>query len=70
MALPQKATNGSDDEKLTVGQVAKMYGVSDETVRRWCKKGAIAFVMVGPFRLKRITRSEAERHLKKVDGAN
>lgn len=59
----------ASDTLLTTAQVATMYGVSDETVRRWCKKGAIAFKMVGPYRLKRITLAEAQRHLKSSDAA-
>lgn len=54
---------------LSTHDVARRYGVSDETVRRWCRKGIIAYVMVGPYRMKRIAKSEAERHFQSVDGA-
>jgi excisionase family DNA binding protein len=57
------------DELLSIAQVAKMYGVSDETVRRWTRKGVISYVMVGPFKLKRIPKEEAARHFRSVEGA-
>jgi len=56
-------THGQPDELLSVGDVAHLYGVSDETVRRWCRKGIIAYVMVGPFRLKRIARVDVEHRV-------
>jgi excisionase family DNA binding protein len=61
MAKTPAKTNGSED-LLSTADVAAQYGVSDETVRRWIRKGVIAYVMVGPFRLKRIPRSEADKH--------
>jgi excisionase family DNA binding protein len=57
-----KTQPASDKDLLSTADVAAQYGVSDETVRRWIRKGVIAYVMVGPFRLKRIPRSEADRH--------
>jgi excisionase family DNA binding protein len=59
----------SPGELLTTGQVAALYGVSEQTVRLWIRKQIIGYVMVGPYRLKRIPRAEAERHLVPVDGA-
>jgi len=50
------------DPLLTCRDVAKAYGVNVETVRRWVRKGVIAVVLVGPYRLVRIRRSEAEKH--------
>jgi excisionase family DNA binding protein len=47
---------------LTVAEVAQTYHVSDETVRRWIRKGILGYVMVGPFRVRRIPRQEAEKH--------
>lgn len=60
--------HGDMDELLSVSDVARRYGVSSETVRRWIRKGIIAYVMVGPFRLKRIQRVEADRHFTPVKG--
>lgn len=60
-AQPNKRDDG---ELLSIAAVAKLYGVSDETVRRWCRKGIIEYKIVGPFRAKRITRAEADKHLK------
>lgn len=54
---------------LSTADVAKLYGVSEETVRRWVRKGVIAYKQVGPFRLTRITLEEAKKHLKDVQGA-
>jgi excisionase family DNA binding protein len=46
------------EELLTMGHVSAMLQVSEETVRRWVRKKLIAYELVGPFRLKRIRRSE------------
>jgi excisionase family DNA binding protein len=57
-------------ELLTVMEVAQTYHVSDDTVRRWMRKGIIGYVMVGPFRVKRIPKVEAEKHFTPVPGAD
>lgn len=45
----------SELERLyTVQEVAHAYHVSEETIRRWIKRGDIKYVPVGPFRLKRL----------------
>jgi excisionase family DNA binding protein len=42
------------EQTFTVREVAAAYHVSEETIRRWIKRGDIKYVAVGPFRLKRI----------------
>lgn len=42
---------------LSTRDVARRYGVSEETVRRWCRKGIIPYKQIGPFRLRRICAS-------------
>lgn len=70
MAAINKSASAAPPERLlTMSEVAQSYHVSDETVRRWVRKGIIGYVMVGPFRLKRIPESEANRHFASVDGA-
>jgi excisionase family DNA binding protein len=52
----------TDNELLTCQEVARLYHVHVETIRRWIRKGVITVVRVGPYRLVRIQRSEAQRH--------
>lgn len=62
MTLPDEG------ELLTIGQVAKSYGVSEETIRRWVRKGVISCIHLGPYRLVRIRRKEAEKYLAGAGG--
>lgn len=57
MTLPEEG------DLLTIGQVARSYGVSEETIRRWVRKQVLGCVHVGPFRLRRILREEAEKYV-------
>lgn len=54
-------------ELLSTADVARLYGVTPQTIRLWIRKGIIAYVEVGNSRLRRrktirIERTEAERH--------
>lgn len=57
----------ADTELLTIPEVAARWKVGYETVRRWCLKGAIAVVRVGPHSAIRIPRSEVERYEQRED---
>lgn len=45
---------------MTMAQVCAEYQISEETVRRWIREQRIPFVMIGPFRMKRIDRAALE----------
>lgn len=62
--MDDKPVTKERDELLTIGTVASMYGVSEETVRRWMRKGAIRYVAVGPHNARRVPKSEADRMLR------
>jgi len=58
-------------ELLSTADVARMYGVTPQTIRLWIRKGILAYVEVGNTHLRRrkvirIERDEAEKHLKSV----
>ena len=67
MAVTQPQTR---DPLLTCREVADLYAVHVKTVRRWVRKGIIAVVLVGPYRLVRIRKSEAARHFRNVPGVS
>ena len=46
---------------FTITEVAQYYGVCDETVRRWIRRKALDYVLVGPAPLRRIPREAVER---------
>lgn len=46
---------------LTVAEVAQEYGVSDETVRRWIRTGAVNYQLVTGQRVRLIKKSEIEK---------
>jgi excisionase family DNA binding protein len=60
------AAGDDHDRLLTTSDVARLYGVSDETVRRWIRKGVIPFTQVGPYRSKRIRLSDAKQLMTEV----
>ena len=53
---------------MTVDQVARCYGVTAETVRRWIRKGVMSYKLVGPYKLKRISKLEVAKYFKSVPG--
>jgi len=60
-----------DKDMLSTGDVARLYGVSAMTIRRWIKLGLIEYVEVGNTHLRRrrtirISKEEAEKHFKTV----
>ena len=58
---------GSD--LLSTRDVARMYGVSTSTIRRWIKLGILGYTIVGSNRVRRtirIPRAEADKHFKPV----
>jgi excisionase family DNA binding protein len=52
------------EQLFTVREIADEYRVSEETVRRWVKRGDIAYTAVGPFRLKRIKMADVAKEVK------
>ena len=60
----------TNPELLTCNEVAALYRVSVRTVKRWVRKGVIGVVYVGPYHAVRITRDEADRHFRRVPGAD
>jgi hypothetical protein len=45
----------SDNDKLfTVAQIVALTGYSEESIRRWIRKGALAVERVGPYRRVRV----------------
>ncbi len=60
----------SEDELLTVAEVAERLKVGRETVRRWLKQGRLHGMMIGGTKAGyRIPRSQLERLLKDGSGA-
>ena len=51
----------------TVREVANAFHVSEETIRRWIKRGDISYTPVGPFRLKRLSLKDV---VKNEEGTN
>lgn len=57
-------STAAEDELLTVDYVAKKCSVSDKTVRRWIREGALPCTLVGPAKRIRIARSELAKMLR------
>jgi predicted DNA-binding transcriptional regulator AlpA len=50
-------TTIDSDRLLTVAQTVKLTGYSEESVRRWIRKGALPVERVGPYRRVRVRSS-------------
>lgn len=57
-----------EQELIPISEAAKALGVTEATVRRWCRNRAINYVEVGPFKLKKISAEELARQRKEVHG--
>lgn len=53
----------TDDNLLTVQQVADLCHVDYDTALKWCRAGALPYLEVGPTRIKRIYRRDALKML-------
>ena len=51
----------TNENLISVGDAARICGVSDETIRKWILKGALPYIEVGPSFTRRIYRRDAER---------
>ncbi len=58
----EKAVSLPEKEMLSVREVAKLFGVSEVTVRQWLYEGKLAAIKT-PTGLWRIPRSEVEKYL-------
>ena len=47
-------TTIDDDRLITVAQIVKLTGYSEESIRRWIRKGALPIERVGPYRRVRV----------------
>jgi len=55
------SSRDDDDEKLPLSKAAKMCGVDYDTFLRWVLKGAVPYVVVGPYNRKRVWRRDVEQ---------
>jgi excisionase family DNA binding protein len=68
------ATADKDDKIMNVEQIAKFFGVSDQTIWRWCKAGKIPAFKIGA--QWKIRRSDLNRIIsqkltsRKIEGKN
>jgi predicted DNA-binding transcriptional regulator AlpA len=50
-----------DDRLITVAQIVKLTGYSEESIRRWIRKGALPIERVGPYGRVRVRSSVLRR---------
>ena len=65
--------NAKDDKIMNVGQLSKFFGVSDQTIWRWCKSGKLpAFKIGSQWKIRRsdINKIINQKLTKKNDGKN
>ena len=55
---------------LTVGQVAAMLNVHANTVRRWCERGMLRPIRIGPRGDRRFRRSDVDQLMAIMDPEN
>ncbi len=64
---------GKDDKIMNVRALAKFFGVSDQTIWRWCKAGKIPAFKIGSqwkIRQSDINKIISQKLTKKHDGKN
>lgn len=54
------------DPWLRPAQAARRIGITMQTLRRWMRKGIVAYAVVGPNNHKRIRQSEVDRQCSNV----
>ena len=65
--------NAKDDKIMNVEQIAKFFGVSDQTIWRWCKSGKLPAFKIGSqwkVRQSDISKIINQKLTKKNDGKN
>lgn len=55
---------------LTVDDVARRCGVTDQTVRNWLRSGHVSYLLVGPTNRLRIRPSELDRIMQPADASH
>jgi excisionase family DNA binding protein len=58
---PRKPNPNHGDALLTSREVAQLYRVNPETVRRWVRKGILPVIRVGPTHRIRFCESQVQR---------
>jgi excisionase family DNA binding protein len=66
---PQKPNPNHGSTLLTSREVAQLYRVNPETVRRWVRKGILPVVRVGPTQRIRFCEAHVQRYFREEPGA-
>ena len=59
--MRRAVSEDESEEKLPLSKAAKMCGVDYDTFLRWVLKGAVPYVLVGPYNRKRVSRRDVEQ---------